>query len=307
MSFATPIVFIIFNRPEPTQIVFEAIRKQKPKTLFIIADGPRAHEPADIEKVKNTRQIVEYVDWDCDVHRLYAETNMGLKSRVSSGITQVFDVVEDAIILEDDCLPSDSFFTFCADLLERYRHNEQIMMISGDNFVERLSPKQYSYFFSIYPTIWGWATWRRAWAKYDIEMTDWQKGNAQAMIAKHIGVPKHFEHLASLFDRTLNNEFHTWDYQWAYSCLLEGGLTIIPSYNLITNIGFNADATHTNSLLSMISNLPRYELELPLQYPSHIEVHQQYDYHSYIRRNQLSKRDVFLHRLRLYIQKRLNP
>jgi hypothetical protein len=166
----TPVLFLIFNRPNTTEQVFEAIAKAKPRCLFVAADGPRTDKEGEAEKCQAVRDIIKRVDWDCEVKTLFREQNLGCKEAVSSAITWFFEQVEEGIILEDDCLPSDSFFSFCAELLEKYRDDKRIMMISGDNFQDGIQRGDASYYFSSVPWIWGWATWRRAWRLYDREM-----------------------------------------------------------------------------------------------------------------------------------------
>ncbi|WP_317189876.1 hypothetical protein [Mycobacterium avium] len=173
MTSTPPIIFMIFNRPDTTRKVFERIRAAKPEKLLVIADGPRASRPGEAEKCAATRAIIDEVDWDCEIERDFADTNMGTCPRISSGITRAFELVDKAVILEDDCVPSPSFFEYCADLLDRYENDERVMMISGNNHLFGHADITDSYYFSRYPHVWGWATWKRAWAKYDVKMTHW--------------------------------------------------------------------------------------------------------------------------------------
>ena len=174
MNLTKPVVLIIFNRPKLTEVVFQAIREAKPPKLFLVADGPRPNRPDDIPRCAAARKVVEKVDWDCEVLRNYADENMGCGCRPASGITWVFSQVEEAIILEDDCVPSPSFFPFCQELLDRYRTDERVMHIGGMNWQSGHRRSPFSYFFSKYPQCWGWATWRRAWAHYDFTMRYWR-------------------------------------------------------------------------------------------------------------------------------------
>ena len=144
----TPVAFIIFNRPDTTRIVFEEIKKAKPEKLLIIADGPRNNKPGEKERCAETRAIVENIDWECEVLRNYSDKNMGCKNRVASGLNWVFENVEEAIILEDDCLPDQSFFRYCQELLEKYRDDKRIMLIAGDNMLFENNKQKYSYYFS---------------------------------------------------------------------------------------------------------------------------------------------------------------
>jgi hypothetical protein len=262
MMLSTPVAFIIFNRPDLTRIVFQSIRRAQPKTLLVVADGPRN----DSERVKcnSARSIIDSVDWDCEVIKNYSEVNLGCRDRVSSGIDWVFSQVEEAIILEDDCLPSDSFFGFCEMMLDCYRDDRRIMMISGNNFQvyrDRLpSSHAYSYYFSKYVHVWGWATWRRAWELYDVNMSSWPFFKEENLNNSLSADPVEILFWQDIFERVSVGEIDTWDYQWVYACFHQNSMSIMPSVNLISNIGFRADATHTLSD-SPWSNLPTEELD----------------------------------------------
>jgi hypothetical protein len=253
MSFSTPIAFIIFNRPDLTEIVFEAIRQAKPKKLLVIADGSRF--PEEVEKCVQAREVIKKVDWECEVLTNFSDVNMGCKRRVSSGLDWVFSEVEEAIILEDDCLPTPSFFKFCQTLLEKYRQDERIMMIGGVNFQPDQYKTEYSYYFSKYIHIWGWASWRRAWKHYDVEMKTWQEYKNLDLINSVCSDPDEKKVWIDNFEQVYNGDIDTWDYQWVYTCWSQNGLSILPNFNMISNIGFRPDATHTLSE-SPYANLP---------------------------------------------------
>lgn len=246
MSFSTPILFLIFNRPEITQNVFDEIKKQKPKYLYVAADGARSNVVADMEKCRATRELViEGVDWDCEVKTLFRDENLGCGIAVSQAITWFFDNVEQGIILEDDCLPHPSFFGYCATLLERYKGAEQVFGITGDNFQNGILRGNSSYYFSRYFHIWGWASWRRAWIHYDYGLQHLEKFNKSKIIYK-IDKRKIFENYwISIFKKTANKEIDTWDYQLLFSLWNNNGLIVTPNVNLISNIGFGKEATHT--------------------------------------------------------------
>lgn len=269
----TPVAFIIFNRPDTTRQVFEQIRAAQPPKLFVIADGPRGDRPAEAEKCRATRNIIESVDWDCDVFTNYSEINLGCKKRVSSGLNWVFEQVEEAIILEDDCLPNASFFPFCEQLLEKYRHQPQVMHISGDNFQLGQRRTEYSYYFSIYNHCWGWATWRRAWQEYDITMQQLQHQSTKHLLKELLGDWLATQYWWYKFQRTAAGKIDTWDYQWTFSCWLNQGLSILPTVNLVSNIGFNVDGTHTKKRTDLLANLPVESLNFPLVHPPKIEQH----------------------------------
>jgi hypothetical protein len=244
MALKSAVAILIFNRPDTTARVFEAIRQARPPRLLVVADGPRADRPAEAELCAATRAIVEQVDWPCSVQRNYSPTNLGCRERVASGLEWVFGQVEEAIILEDDCLPEASFFPFCQQLLERYRHDERIMMIGGTNYLlDRLQIRE-SYFFSRYYPIWGWASWRRAWKKYDLAMGDWPRLKSQGQLRSFYSQGFMRSHVARMFDAAYHGRINTWDIQWFYSCLFNNGLSLIPRVNLISNIGLVG--THTS-------------------------------------------------------------
>jgi len=269
MQMRTPVTFLIFNRPDTTERVFEAIRQARPPKLLVVADGPRADRPGEAEKCAAARAIIERVDWECEVLTNYSDVNLGCKLRVSSGLSWVFDTVEEAIILEDDCLPHPTFFRFCEELLDRYRHDERIMAISGNNFQFGRRRTEYSYYFSRYNHCWGWASWRRAWQQYDIEMKLWptiREGNWLRDILDDEQAVKYWQ---AIFQSTYDGVINSWAYRWTFSCWVQGGLSVIPAGNLVSNIGFNVEATHTTSN-SKLANMLLEAMKFSLLHPSFI-------------------------------------
>ncbi len=260
---------MIFNRPDPTRQVFDAIRAAKPSKLLVVADGPRADKPGEAEKCSATREIIDDVDWDCDVQRNFSDTNMGCRLRVSSGITWAFELVEKAVILEDDCVPSASFFHYCAELLDHYESDERVMMVSGDNFLFGNPATADSYYFSRYPHVWGWATWRRAWSKYDLHMTRWPEIRDKKLFNQYFPKMSERYYWESILQHVYDGNIDTWDYQWAYSIWANSGLSITPARNLIQNVGFHSTATHTkrDNVYSSYSSLTAEELSFPLTHP----------------------------------------
>ena len=239
------IAYIIFNRPRHTRETFAAIRAQRPERLYVIADGPRVGHPTDAERCRETRAIVEHIDWPCEVFRHYADENMGCKRRVSSGLDWVFEQTEQAIILEDDCVPHPDFFTYCEDLLARYAQDSRVWVITGNNFQDGTKRGDAAYYFSKYNHCWGWATWRRAWQHYRVDIpfwttwqhsSDWQSKTPDKVERKV---------WSDLLDRVQSGQIDTWDYQWTACVWYHSGLTATPNSNLVTNIGFGPDATHT--------------------------------------------------------------
>ena len=270
--FSTPIAFLIFKRPEETDRVFQVIRKIKPETLLIVADGPR--NPEEKELCEKVRRVVENIDWPCEVLKNYSETNLGCKKRISSGLDWVFQNVDRAIILEDDCLPNESFFLFCAELLEKYKDNEKIMHIGGIN-VQTESKKTIqndSYYFSNIAQIWGWATWKRAWQRYDVNMNDWPKIKAEKKLIDVLKKPILVDYFEYLFQKMYMSKLTTWDVAWTYTCMKENGLCIVPNKNLIQNIGFGQGATHSIANKGYIGEMKLEALTFPLIHPEKIEV-----------------------------------
>lgn len=263
----TPVVFIIFNRPDTTARVFSEIAKAKPPKLLVVADGPRANRPGEAEKCAAARAIIRTVDWDCEVLTNYSDTNLGCKKRVSSGLDWVFDQVPEAIILEDDCLPEPTFFRFCEELLVRYRDDERIGMISGDNFQFGRRYGEDSYYFSKYVHIWGWATWRDRWVgSNDVTMAKWPRVRDDGKITDLVGDAREATYWQNIFECVHRGEIDTWDYQWVFANWFEGRATILPAVNLISNIGFGQGATHTTGL-SELANLQVEAIHFPLVHP----------------------------------------
>lgn len=266
-----PIVFLIFNRPDATARTFAAIRAARPTKLLVVADGPRPERAGEQELSMRTRAIIDGVDWPCEVLRNYSDANMGCGRRVASGITWAFQQVEEAIILEDDCLPDPSFFPFCAELLERYRSDDRVMMISGNNFQSGASPTSNSYYFSQLPHCWGWATWRRAWRDYDYAIRNWPQRRSGRWIKDIVGNRVLETIWRKEFDDVATGKVDTWDFQWKYCIWAHGGLSIVPAVNLVTNIGFGDDATHTLSD-DRLHVVARRAIEFPLRHPTEVSL-----------------------------------
>ena len=264
----TPVAFIIFKRPDTTKKVFEAIRQAKPQKLLVIADGARADVPGEAEKCAATRAIIELIDWECEVFRNYSDINLGCGKRVSSGLDWVFENVEEAIILEDDCLPHPSFFPFCEELLERYKYDERIGSISGQNVQFGRNQTEYSYYFSRYNHIWGWATWRRAWKYFDFDMKYWSEIETYNILKNILLDSRTRYKWNNRFRNTHNNKVDSWGYRWQFSCWLNHLLGIIPNVNLISNIGFGTEATNTNIKNNKYANLNAKAIYFPLKHPS---------------------------------------
>lgn len=244
-TLTTPVVLMVFNRPDTTARVFAAIREARPSKFLVVADGPRSNRFDDVQKCAEVRRIIEMVDWPCAVLKNYADANLGCRLRVSSGLDWVFSQVEDAIILEDDCLPDPTFFRFCQEMLDLYRYDEKIMMISGANLLGEWKSATQSHHFSNNGGIWGWACWRRAWQHYDVNMTLWWDSTSRLKVSNTLGGGRIFRMRAIEFERAATGNVDTWDYQWSFAQLLQSGIAVVSAVNLISNIGFTADATHT--------------------------------------------------------------
>lgn len=267
----TAVLFLVFNRLETTKVVFESIRRAKPKKLYISSDGSRESRINEDEKVKEVRDyLLSNIDWPCDVKTLFREKNLGCKYAVSSAIDWFFKQESMGIILEDDCLPSQSFFFFCQDLLEKYKDDMRVWHISGDNFQDDNIRGEADYYFSRYNHVWGWASWADRWSKYDVEINSFPLFEQDKQIKNTWSNNKLQKYWLGLFSQVYNNRIDTWDYQWTYTCWLHTGASILPNKNMIKNIGFGEDATHTIDKNSQMSNLKAFDLLFPLKYNEHV-------------------------------------
>jgi len=258
---STPVLFLVFKKR-----VFQEIRKARPTHLYISADGPRQDVEREVKKVSLVREISLKIDWDCEVKTLFREQNLGCKNAVSSAITWFFENEEEGIILEDDCLPDPSFFPYCHDLLQKFRDDTRVMMISGNNFQKDNDQTEYSYYFSRYTHIWGWATWRRAWKHWNSELVDWQKLKEQRFLRYAIGSNDDFEaYWSCAFDKYSEGKIDTWAYPWLFASWVQHGLTILPNVNLVSNIGFGEGSTHTREVTEL-SEIPTEHMNFPLKH-----------------------------------------
>jgi hypothetical protein len=266
----TPVAFLIFNRPETTARVFAEIRRARPEQLLVVADGPRAERSGEAEKCAAARAVVSHVDWDCEVLTNFSDVNLGCKMRVSSGLDWVFKTVEEAIIVEDDCLPHPTFFRFCEELLARYRDDQRVMAIAGASLLGNMTPDIQSYHFSYYGGIWGWASWRRAWKFYDRDIKLWPEVLEARVLENLFPTPSHCSYWKTIFQQLYEGTINTWDYQWLLACWINSGLRIFPAVNLISNIGFGiTDATHTSGE-SLLPAIPEAGISFPLKHPRFI-------------------------------------
>jgi hypothetical protein len=263
----TAVLFLVFNRPQTTARVLAAIRAARPPRLYVACDGPRAHAEGERDTVEALRCLVlEGVDWPCEVFTLFREDNLGCRNAVSQAITWFFQHEEEGIILEDDCLPSASFFPFCETLLEKYRHDDSIAGITGDFRMPRELHPPNTIGLVGYSLIWGWASWRRVWEQYKVELEDW-KGDLSILpsLANKPSDTRAF--FTRVFDAVTTGELNTWDFQFTYLVIKSGRSFVHPFVNLITNIGFSTGATHTAEGRDPSADLPRGEVAFPLEGP----------------------------------------
>ena len=277
-SLDIPVLLVAFNRPDTTQHVIQAIREVRPTRLYVAVDAARSHKPGEAEVCEQTKRVIlDAIDWDCTVQTLFREQNVGCARGVSGAISWMLETEEMGIILEDDCVPSRSFFDYCRTLLHHYRNDERIMHISGFNVQQGISWGDASYYFSRYAELWGWATWRRAWQKFDFELITWEAFLAQDGLAatfRHRGVQKRW---VQNLEQVLNEDPPTvWGYRWLYSIWKENGLAITPNVSLTKNIGFDGRAVHTKSANHQFAQVDAQELET-IRHPSVVVPHEAAD------------------------------
>jgi len=273
----TAVLFLVFNRPDTTKQVFEAIQQAKPPRLYIAADGARESKEGESETVKAVREFVmQNIDWECEVKTLFRGENLGCKMAVSGAIDWFFDNEEMGIILEDDCLPSQSFFWFCEELLERYKDDMRVWNVGGYKF-PHLNGDEYSYNFSRYTHIWGWASWANRWKYYDVTLSQYKEN--KKLLNEYEFFRENFENSSriKILDKVVSGEIDTWDYQWNFTVRINNGLSIRPSVNLIANIGFGEEATHTLGDNKEIENNTASQISLPLNHPEFIMIYKKDD------------------------------
>lgn len=265
-----PVLFIVFNRPGPTRQVFEAIRAARPPRLYVAADAARADRPGEQERCAQVRAIATAVDWPCEVRTLFRDTNLGCRLGCATAIDWFFEAEPEGIILEDDILPQPGFFEFCASLLERYRDDESVSMVSGCSFIGRPPDCDADYVFTRYMHIWGWASWRRAWRHYDLTMSQWRRPAAAARLARVLGGRRAaIAHWTALFDAVGAGKVDTWDYQWVFSSWMADMTAIMPPGMLVRNLGFGDDATHTvGPVPRSVRDAPPARIAFPLRRPN---------------------------------------
>jgi hypothetical protein len=249
-----PVLLVLFNKPDTTRQVFEAIRKQRPAELFLAADGPRPERASEREACAEARALTNSVDWPCEVHRRFLDENVGCARGPSEAISWFLEHVENGIILEDDCVPHPSFFRFAGELLDHYKTEPRVMHIAGANFLQGKRRGEGSYYFSKWTFNWGWATWRRAWRHFDITL-----------------LPEPYRS-------------HVWDAQWRLSVKRQGGVAIVPNANLVSNVGCgHSSATHTSQRNAAYADLATEEMSFPLRHPRRLRKMDRYTDFSVLR------------------------
>ena len=289
---STPVLFLIFNRPDTTEKVFQQIRAARPARLFVSADGPRKNKDGERQRCEEARKIIGMVDWKCELKTRFSDDNLGCRVAVSSAIDWFFDYVEEGIILEDDCLPDSSFFPFCEALLAKYRDDQRIMHIGGTNFQDGRVRGNGSYYFSRITHIWGWATWRRAWEKYDVTVSTFDEFIVNNRIADIFPERRTQKYLLRDFHQVHANKKDTWDIQWTYCTMVNNGLAIIPNQNLVSNIGFGIHASHT-TLHDPLANRPTGAAGA-LVHPRFVIPNREADLYTFRKYKHLSKFQKFL-------------
>lgn len=290
-GFKTPVLFLTYCRPETTILVFNVIRQIKPEKLYLAQNTPDRDDFENNKKWHVVRKLIESVDWNCEVHRLYHNEHLDIKSSICSSITWFFENEEMGIILEDDCVPDISFFQFCQELLEKYKDDDRIAMISGNNFQFGRKVDNYSYYFSRYTHIWGWASWRRAWKNYDPNMMLWPEIRSNHLLRYYLTKRSIYQYWKKIFDKCYKNDILTWDYQWLFMSWIQNQLTILPCKNLVTNIGFGPEAVHTKGK-SGLSNMKTEKMIFPLIHPEYIMPNMEADL--YTEKKQFSGGNILL-------------
>ena len=296
----SPVALFMFRRPETTARVLDAIREARPPLLMVVADGPRPDRPDDAPACAAARALIDGVDWPCEIRRHFAAENMGCRRRVASGLAWVFGQVPEAIILEDDCVPDQTFFPFCDELLERYRDDPRVAQISGANNQKGRRRGRHSYFFSRYNNVWGWASWRRAFDLYDPDMRRWPELRDSSWLAGVLDDRELARYWTREFQATYDGRIDTWDYQWVYSTWLHSMVSLVPNRNLVRNIGFGPDASHTPAH-DPFANDRLEQMEFPLDHPLTVARDQRADRFT----ERLEYVDPWLTRLRRALRVRL--
>lgn len=277
--FINPILLITFNRPDHVRQVLTEIRKQEPRQLFVCQDGARVGNALDQERVQQVRDVInELVDWPCELHTLCQEKNLGCGSGPAAGINWFFSHVEMGIILEDDCIPHPDFFSYCDELLKKYQYDNRISFIGGCNYQLPVSLNESYSFMGGHHQTWGWATWRRTWEQFDYHLTRWDEKQFKNVIKRYYKDYRQRLYWMSIYEQVKKNRMNEscWDYQFYFSCWEKGQLAICPNVNLVSNVGFGHDATHTNGENNALLSVQTKSI-LPLKHPKEVKYNQKLD------------------------------
>jgi hypothetical protein len=275
----SPVLLLLFNRPNTTRLVFDAIKQAAPPRLYIAADGPRVDRENETGLCREVIAITNNVDWPCEVKTLFRQQNLGCKEAVSSAIDWFFGHEEEGIILEDDCLPSNDFFRFCDVMLERYRLDSRIRHIGGSNLQQGKQWGNTSYYYSNLTHVWGWAGWRRVWQSYDKQLAAYSTDDARNALSNIFTEPIIIDTWVNIFNQVKGGLIDTWDYQLTLINLFNNSLSVIPNVNLISNIGFGNAATHTIDGHSPYAALPHQSLG-DIKHPLLVVPQKQADYNT---------------------------
>jgi hypothetical protein len=276
--FETPILLILFNRPDCTQIVFNRIKEIKPTKLYVAADGPRNIKLDDVKLCEDTRKIVEKIDWNCEVKTLFQNKNLGCRIGPENAINWFFENEEMGIILEDDCLPNLDFFKYCNELLSFYKEDQRIMAITGRNSLGKYDSEN-SYFFSRLFREWGWATWKRAWILNKSNDNELRSPSVQAECNDLFEDIVKCRYYKNCLNSVIFENHDAWDYVWAMRILLNNGLVIVPKVNLVENIGLRS-GTHFGSNVNIkreLYDIEAFPLEMEIIHPSFVFANTKYD------------------------------
>ena len=278
--FKIPVVVIIFNRPDKTKILYESLKYYKPSKLLIISDGPRNSFKDEKEKVAQSRKVFEKIDWECEVLFNISETNLGCRERIISGLNWVFDREEKAIILEDDCIPSEEFFTFMELMLSKYQANKKISSVCGTNFLPDWSKTKDSYLYSKYCHVWGWGTWKDRWEKIDFNLDRLDEIKKTKFLKGYLGTFRAYLYWHWIFNNVKKKKIDSWAYIWNFTNFINKSISIIPVTNLLSNIGIGKDSSHTRSLpyKYITAQESKKKLQFPLKYPSNLLLDSEYDF-----------------------------
>lgn len=276
-SVKNAILLIGFNRPDNMKKILEVVGRVKPRKLYVALDGPRQGRDDDYVNCNKVKQLFDDISWECEVKMNISDINLGCSKRPHTAISWALSLEEQVIILEDDCLPEIAFFEYCDELLDKYKNDTRVMLVCGTNSFGTWET-EYSYLFSKHTRIWGWATWRRAWEQFDVNIKLWGNSEIKKLLSQHFTAKEYKEEI-KYYDELINAEDTTtaWDYQWGFNVMVNNGLAIIPQKNLIKNIGFGEDATHTTDIFSKFAAMNTYDLNIPLKHPPFVMPDYVYD------------------------------